>query len=111
MWVPEWSATQAFVLVTQALQKLNRPITAIVASNDSTAGGAIQALEDKNLSGKVVVSGQDADLAAVARLFEGTQLMTVHKPVTAEARIAAEAAVKLARHQEVEKPPRCPMAD
>jgi D-xylose transport system substrate-binding protein len=48
------------------------------------------------------VTGQDADLAAVVRLFDGTQLMTVYKPVTGEARTAAEAAVTLARHANVE---------
>ncbi len=102
IWIPEWSATQAYVLVSKALQDLKVPLTAIVASNDSTAGGAIQALEDNNLSGKVLVSGQDADLVAVARLYEGTQLMTVYKPIVAEARTAAEAAVALAKHSNVD---------
>ena len=45
------------------------------------AGGAIQALEDKGWSGRVLVSGQDADLAAIERIFDGSQLMTVYKPV------------------------------
>jgi Periplasmic binding protein domain len=71
--------------------------TAIVASNDAIAGGAIQALEDKGWSGRVLVSGQDADLAAIERIFDGSQLMTVYKPVGKEARTAAEAAMKLAR--------------
>ena len=102
LWVPEWSPTHAYMLVTQALQQQSSPITAIVASNDGIAGGAIQALEDKQWSGKVLVSGQDADLAAVERLFDGTQLMTVYKPVGNEARTAAEAAVRLARRQNVE---------
>jgi D-xylose transport system substrate-binding protein len=102
IWVPEWSGTQAYLLVAQQLQHLDAPLTAIVASNDSIAGGAIQALEDNKMSGKVLVSGQDADLAAVERLFDGTQLMTVYKPVGKEARTAAEAAVRLARHQDVE---------
>ena len=102
LWVMDWSATQAYMLVAQTLEKQSTPITAIVASNDAIAGGAIQALEDRKWSGQVLVSGQDADLAAVARLFDGTQLMTVYKPVGNEARTAAEAAVQLARHQSVE---------
>lgn len=100
IWVPEWSATQAYMLVAEALRRHTGPFTAIVASNDAIAGGAIQALEDNKLSGKVLVTGQDADLAAVERLFEGTQLMTVYKPVGNEARTAAEAAVRLARQQD-----------
>lgn len=102
VWVPEWSPTQAYILVTQELNKSTTAPTAIVASNDGTAGGAIQALEDKGWSGKVLVSGQDADLAAIERIFEGSQLMTVYKPVGNEARAAAEAAVKLARHETVD---------
>lgn len=107
IWIPEWSPTQAYILVTQALRdlKLNdlkAPLTAILASNDGTAGGAIQALEDNDLSGKVLVTGQDADLAAVARLYDGTQLMTVYKPLVGEARAATEAAVTLARHGNVD---------
>ncbi len=102
IWIPEWSPTQAYVLVTQAMHDLKVPLTAILASNDGTAGGAIQALQDNNLSGQVPVTGQDADLAAVARLYDGTQLMTVYKPIVGEARTAAEAAVALARHENVE---------
>jgi D-xylose transport system substrate-binding protein len=62
----------------------------------------VQALEDKGWSGRVLVSGQDADLAAIERIFDGSQLMTVYKPVGNEARAAAEAAMKLARHEDVE---------
>lgn len=102
IWVPEWSGTQAYLLVSDKLEHLDVPLTAIVASNDSIAGGAIQALDDQKLSGKVLVSGQDADLAGVERLFDGTQVMTVYKPVAKEARTAAEAAVRLARHQEID---------
>jgi D-xylose transport system substrate-binding protein len=102
IWIPEWSPAQAYVMVTQELHDLKAPLTAILASNDGTAGGAIQALADKNLSGQVLVTGQDADLVAIARLFDDTQLMTVYKPIVGEARAAAEAAVILARHENVE---------
>ena len=68
-------------------------IDAIVASNDSTAGGAIAALKAEDLSGKVAVSGQDAELAACQRVVEGTQTLTVYKPVRKLAETAAEVAV------------------
>ncbi|MGC2480042.1 MAG: substrate-binding domain-containing protein [Candidatus Sulfotelmatobacter sp.] len=102
LWVPEWSATEAYIMVTKELNKLKAAPTAIVASNDAIAGAAIQALEDKGWSGSVLVSGQDADLAAIERIFDGSQLMTAYKPVRDEARAAAEAAIKLARHEDVE---------
>jgi D-xylose transport system substrate-binding protein len=102
LWVPEWSPTEAYILIKKELDKLQAAPTAIVASNDGIAGGAIQALEDKGWSGKVLVSGQDADLAAIERIFDGSQLMTVYKPVGKEARAAAEAAMKLARGEDME---------
>ena len=45
--------------------------------------------------------GQDADLDACQRIVEGTQCMTVYKPVEKLARRAAEMAVALARGEEV----------
>ena len=76
-------------------------IDAVVASNDSTAGGAIQALAAQGLSGKVVISGQDADLAAMRRIVAGTQTMTVYKPIAKLAKTSAEMAVKLARGEKI----------
>jgi len=102
LWVPEWSPTEAYLMVKKELKEFKAAPTAIVASNDGIAGGAIQALDDKGWSGRVLVSGQDADLAAIERIFDGSQLMTVYKPVGNEARAAAEAAMKLARHEDVE---------
>jgi len=46
-----------------------------------------------------VVTGMDADLAACQRVVEGTQTMTVYKPIAPLAMSAARYAVKLARHQ------------
>src|SRR5260370_27273568 len=69
----------------------------VVASNEGWAGGAMQALREHNLDGKVAVSGQDADLAAVICIAQGAQSMTVYKPIVNEAAIAAEEAVRLAK--------------
>ncbi|MEQ8156693.1 MAG: substrate-binding domain-containing protein, partial [Clostridiaceae bacterium] len=51
--------------------------------------------KSKGLAGKVAVSGQDADLDAVRRIVEGTQLMTVFKDFREEARTAIDVAVNL----------------
>jgi len=96
-WVPEWSASTALRIVEDALTANNNKIDAIVASNDGTAGGAIQALAAQHLAGKVPVSGQDADLAAVKRVLDGTQAMTVYKPLKLIAGEAAKLSVQLAR--------------
>ena len=97
----DWLASEALRITEDALTKSGNQVTAVVASNDATAGGAISALEVQKLAGKVLVSGQDADLAALQRIVAGTQSMTVYKPVHLLARRAAEAAVSLARGEKI----------
>lgn len=77
-------------------------VHAIIASNDSTAGGAIAALKAEQLAGKVAISGQDAELTACQRIVEGTQTLTVYKPIEALATTAAHVAVRLARGEDAE---------
>lgn len=96
-WAKDWLAEEALKHTENALTQNQNDIVAVVASNDSTAGGAVQALLQKGLAAKVFVSGQDADLAALQRVVAGTQSMTVYKPVSQLATKAAEAAVALAK--------------
>ena len=98
-WVKEWSPAEAMSIVENALTANGNKIDAVLASNDGTAGGAIQALASQKLAGKVVVSGQDADLAAVKRVAAGTQAMTVYKPLKLIATEAAKLAVQLVRNE------------
>jgi D-xylose transport system substrate-binding protein len=95
--VANWSASEAYVDMTRVLESSHDQITAVIATNDSIAGGAIQALEDHGLAGKVLVSGQDAELSAIIRILMGTQTMTLYKPIVPQAQAAAEAAVSLAK--------------
>jgi D-xylose transport system substrate-binding protein len=100
-WAKDWNPSEAYASMAQAIQTAKGNITAVIASNDGTAGGAIQALEEHKLAGKVFVSGQDADLAAIIRILDGTQTMTVYKPLGLQATQAAEVAVALAKGQPV----------
>jgi D-xylose transport system substrate-binding protein len=99
-WCNDWDPLEAYKQVAAALAANHGQVDAIVASNDGTATGAVQALEENHLAGKVVLSGQDADLVAVLRLLQGTQAMTIYKPVVSAAAQTAEVAVTLARGQE-----------
>lgn len=94
-WVDAWLPENALKIMENALTANNNKIDAVVASNDATAGGAIQALSAQGLAGKVAISGQDADLAGIKRILAGTQTMTVYKPITTLANTAAEIAVEL----------------
>ncbi|MEO2006270.1 MAG: D-xylose ABC transporter substrate-binding protein [Candidatus Poribacteria bacterium] len=96
-----WDPDKALKHVENALTANDNSIDAIVASNDGTAGGAIEALRAQGLAGSVAVSGQDADIAACQRIVEGSQTMTVYKPLKPLATRAAELAVALAKGETV----------
>ncbi|USX13227.1 D-xylose ABC transporter substrate-binding protein [Oxalobacteraceae bacterium OTU3REALA1] len=96
-WVKDWNPAEAMSIVENALTANGNKLDAVVASNDATAGGAIQALASQKLDGKVAVSGQDADLAGVRRVIAGTQTMTVYKPLKLIATEAAKLSVQLVR--------------
>ncbi len=98
----EWKASEALNITENALTQTRNDIVAVIASNDGTAGGAIQAIEEQKLTGKVVVTGQDAEFAACQRIVEGKQSMTIYKPIKPLADSAVEWAVKLARGEKVQ---------
>jgi D-xylose transport system substrate-binding protein len=98
----EWQASAALNIVENALTQANNQVDAVVCSNDGTARGAIQALEGQNLAGKVLVSGQDADLASLQLIVQGKQTMTIYKPIAPLANSAIDSAIKMARGEKVE---------
>lgn len=93
----DWLPSEAYLFMLKAIDSAHGDIAAVLASNDGLASGAIQALREHHLAGKVLVSGQDADLAAVISIAQGLQSMTVYKPVPQEAEVAADEAVRLAK--------------
>jgi D-xylose transport system substrate-binding protein len=103
-WAKDWQPVEALKIMENALTAAHNKVDAVVVSNDGTAGGAIQALGEQKLAGKVVVTGQDADLAACQRIAAGTQTMTVYKPIPLLAKAAVEATLAIARKQPVTAP-------
>ena len=93
---PLWDPTKATAEMQQALTTLSNNVQAVLAPNDGIAGGVIAALKQQKLDGKVIVTGQDATTAGLQDILEGLQSMTVFKPITAEAAVAAKVAVGLA---------------
>lgn len=98
----DWKPEEALKNVENALTQNKNQIVAVVASNDGTAGGAIEALRTQGLTGKVIVTGQDAELAALRRIANGTQSMTVYKPLQPLAYGAVELAIKLAKGEPID---------
>lgn len=98
--VKDWQPAEAMKLMEDALTANRNKIDGVLAPNDGTAGGVIQALAQQKLAGKIPVTGQDAELAAAKRIAEGTQTMTVYKDTRALAKKAIEVAINLVEGRE-----------
>jgi len=96
-WAENWKPESAKKITDAAITQNGTNFDAILASNDGTAGGAIQALMEEGLAGKILVTGQDAELVACQRIAAGTQSMTIYKPIRKLASAAAEIAVKMGK--------------
>lgn len=96
-WATDWKPDKAKDIMNAAITNNGKDIDGVLASNDGTAGGAIQALKESGMVGKVLVTGQDAELSACQRIVEGSQAMTVYKPLEKMASSAAVTAMAMAR--------------
>lgn len=97
----DWKPEEAYKHLKSYLEQ-GKSVNAVVCANDGTAFGAIKALREYGLEGKVPVSGQDAELSACRRIVEGVQAMTVYKPVKLLANKAAEMAIAVAQGKTLE---------
>ncbi len=97
---PGWKAEAAAEYINAHLTELGN-VDAIMCGNDNIATTIIRTLSEARLAGKIKIVGQDADLEACQRIVEGTQVMTVYKPVEKLAQAAADYAVQLAENKKI----------
>lgn len=90
-WVDNWDATKAETMMENILTAQQNKVDAVVASNDGTALGELQALKAQGLWGKVPISGQDATADGCNSIVLGGQTVTVFK----DTRLLAPKAVQL----------------
>ncbi len=100
-WVENWDPNNALNLMENILTAQNNNVDAVVASNDGTALGALQALSAQGLEGEVPISGQDATLAGCKSIVEGELTVTVFKDVRKLSPAAMDMAIQLAQGEEV----------
>jgi D-xylose transport system substrate-binding protein len=91
-----WNYDLSYQKMAQQLQAGNIP-DAVICGNDAVADSVIKALSEFCPSCNVAVGGQDADIAGCQNIVEGKQTVTVYKPITKLARLAAEYAIRLAK--------------
>jgi D-xylose transport system substrate-binding protein len=94
IWADDWKPEDSFKCVEKALQS-GEKVDAILAANDSLAGAAIEALSEQRMAGTVLVAGHDADISGCQRVAEGTQMMTIYKPIDQLAEKAIDVALGL----------------
>lgn len=100
-----WKPDNAQKNMEQCLTSTKNKVDAVVSENDGMASGVVAALKAQGLAGKVPVSGQDGDKAALNRVAQGTQTVSVWKDSRALGKAAAEAAVAMADGTAIDKLP------
>ena len=98
-----WKRDEAQNLMTNWLST-NKPFDAVIANNDESAIGAIQAMKAAGIDMKsVLVGGVDATQDALAAMQAGDLDVTVFQNAAAQGSGSIDAAVKLAKGEAVEQ--------
>ncbi|HEY7626935.1 MAG TPA: substrate-binding domain-containing protein [Ilumatobacteraceae bacterium] len=98
-----WDPAKAQTEMEQFLTANDNKVDAVLSENDGMAGGVVAALEAQGLAGKVPVSGQDGDQAALNRVALGTQTVDVWKDARELGTAAGTAAAALCKDKDVTK--------
>ena len=96
-----WKAELAYDYINEHPELLDG-LDAIMCGKDGIASSTVRALAEQRLASYIRLVGQDAELEACQRIVEGTQVMTVYKPVEKQAQAAAVYACQLARGEGVQ---------
>ncbi len=100
LWVDKYDPAKAQAAMEQLLTKNHNNIQGVLAANDGIAGGAVAALREVGLDGKVsAITGLDATLAGVQRILQGTQGMSILQPIHEFGAGAAELTAMLLQGQ------------
>jgi len=104
IFVEDWSSENAYQEIKSFLNLSGQIPDAILSSYDGMSLGAIKALDEAGLAGKVIITGQDAELEACRNIMKDRQAMTVYKPLKTLATKAAEIAYKIASGEKYKMP-------
>ncbi len=96
-WVPANAQNRASNVLTA---NAGMEVAGVLAPNDGTAGGIIEAFKAANMP-IPVITGQDSEIAAAKRIMGGEQSMTIFKDTRILAKAAIETAVLLAKGEAV----------
>ncbi|MEO5832279.1 MAG: sugar ABC transporter substrate-binding protein [Nakamurella sp.] len=89
---PQWDPQKAQDWVAGQVTQFSGQIVGVVAANDGTGGGSIAAFKAAGVTPLPLVTGNDAEVAAIQRIIAGDQYNTISKPIKIVAEASAEAA-------------------
>ncbi len=96
-WVDNWDPANAKKLMENILTATGKKFDAVVASNDGTALGALEAMKTAGLAGKTPISGQDATEAGCNSIARNELTVTILKDTRKLTPLAVELAGKFAK--------------
>jgi D-xylose transport system substrate-binding protein len=97
----EWSGDNAAFYTNKILEFGNTKIDAIISPYDGLSDGIISVLKQKGLVENIVVTGQDAEIAACNRIMNNEQSMTVYNPVKHLAYKCIEVALQMLKNEKI----------
>jgi D-xylose transport system substrate-binding protein len=100
--VDNWDPANALKIMENLLTATQNGVDAVVASNDGTALGALQAMRAQQLAGKVPISGQDATADGCNSIAKGELTVTILKDIRNLSPLAVDTIDKLLNNQTVE---------
>ncbi len=101
-WVDKWDRANALKLMENILTEQNNAVDAVVASNDGTALGALQALKAQKLAGVVPISGQDATAEGCNSIVKGELTVSILKDIRLLSPLAVDLTDQLLNGKTVE---------
>ncbi len=100
-WVDNWDPTNALRIMENILTAQNNAIDAVVASNDGTALGALQALAAQGLAGVVPISGQDATADGCNSIVKGELTVSILKDIRNLSPLAVQLVDSLVKGEDI----------
>ncbi|MDP4188459.1 MAG: substrate-binding domain-containing protein [Bacteroidota bacterium] len=101
IFIEDWSGVNAAQEMKKYLDLSGKIPDVILTSYDGLATETIKVLDTYHLAGKILLTGQDAELDACRNIVRGKQAMTVFKPFRTQVNAAASLAMKCAQNKEI----------
>lgn len=102
-YIENWNPEHAAFELDQILSVYPQSVDAVISCFDGMSVSCVDVLKKYGLDGKVIVTGQDAQIESCRKIVEGTQHLTLYHPLKDIAYKAAEVAIDIVNGVKLEK--------